>query len=432
MNRPQGPLSPPISVASSEWSRHQSSSSGAYPQNLSPNNNNNNNNGRGNTLTPPVSGSLNGSNGSFTNGMNGPNGMNGRPGDYRGNPSPPASVGRLSNGANLSMDPHRRKQSIVEDSLAQHYSVLKRYLAQSLREEQADGKPNRARDKLLRLSPVQFQELSTDVYDELLRRQSSAAGQQVNRPSEVPNFLLPKQGFHPKRNQARQKLSTLPPPRFRALATDVFFELERRFPTFSGAGIDRRNSPANSMRGPPSRTGTPVGMRPSSRDQQNRPLPPRNNSLGGQALGGLGIPGMGSQDDYNRPTAKSSQSNTIVPNKSYLIEDDDEDADDIYAMSRRDTGMTNQSYGASDRDKKAIADYQNKVDDLQGKMEDLERQVGMKNATIQRHEEREKDIDAVGQPIRSPVLFANTTTRHRKSGLLYAQVWKRSSRMLST
>jgi hypothetical protein len=36
--------------------------------------------------------------------------------------------------------------------------------------------------------------------------------------------------FHPKRNQARQKLATLPKTRFKDLSSDVFFELERRFP----------------------------------------------------------------------------------------------------------------------------------------------------------------------------------------------------------
>ncbi len=45
-------------------------------------------------------------------------------------------------------------------------------------------------------------------------------------------FLPVRQDFHPKRNQARQKLATLPKNRFRDLASDVFFELRRRFPEF--------------------------------------------------------------------------------------------------------------------------------------------------------------------------------------------------------
>jgi hypothetical protein len=287
--------------------------------------------------------------------------MNGRPAD-RGNPSPPNSIGpRSSNVSQMSTEGQRRKQSVMEDSLAQHYSVLRRFLAQTLREDALDGRQNRARAKLRRLSSVQFQELSTDVYDELLRRQSGES-QLPGGPVSVPAYLLPKDNFHPKRNQARQKLSTLPSLRFKDLATDVFYELERRFPRFAAATANRRESSANGSMRAPSRAGTPSGMRPTNA---------RQTSVGGQVLAGLGIPGMGSQDEYNRPAPKTSQSNTIVPNKSYLVEDDDDDSSEIYG-SRRDTGMTSRSFATNEGDKKIIADYQNKVEDLQGKVEGLE------------------------------------------------------------
>ena len=39
-----------------------------------------------------------------------------------------------------------------------------------------------------------------------------------------------KDEFHPKRNQARQKLATLPKTRFKDLASDVYYELVRRYP----------------------------------------------------------------------------------------------------------------------------------------------------------------------------------------------------------
>lgn len=278
----------------------------------------------------------------------------------------------------------------MEEALSQHYAILKRYLAQSLRDEKGNAKPNRARDKLLRLSPVQFQELSTDVYDELLRRQS-AAGQQTNGPGQVPSYLLPKDNFHPKRNQARQKLATLPPPRFRDLATDVFYELERRFPRFTAADIGRNGSPAPSMRAPPSRVGTPNGMRPGSRGQGppgpapapgQGYAPPRNASLGGQVMAGLGIPGVGGPDDgYGRPTAKTFQSSTIIPNKSTMVEDDDdqtgpEDNDDNrseLSTRRRDTATTNRSIGVlHDRNRTASTEFDARVDDLQAKVNRLE------------------------------------------------------------
>ena len=45
-------------------------------------------------------------------------------------------------------------------------------------------------------------------------------------------FLPFRDEFHPKRNQARQKLSTLLASRFDDLSSDVFFELARRYPEF--------------------------------------------------------------------------------------------------------------------------------------------------------------------------------------------------------
>lgn len=49
--------------------------------------------------------------------------------------------------------------------------------------------------------------------------------------STVP-FLPVKQEFHPKRNQARQKLASLTKNRFKDLASDVYHELQRRNPDF--------------------------------------------------------------------------------------------------------------------------------------------------------------------------------------------------------
>ena len=347
---------------------------------------------RGNPITPPVSGSS----------ISGPpgimqNGMGRRPGE----PSPPNSVARSSYGTNVSSSENQRRQAArMEERLSQHYAILKRYLAQSLRDEQKTSKHNRARDKLLRLSVIQFQELSTDVYDELLRRQS-ASGQQTNGPGQVPAYLLPKENFHPKRNQARQKLATLPSSRFRDLATDVFYELERRFPHFIGRDIPRQGSPAMSMHGPPSRVGTPNGMR-------SGPLghPPRNASLGGQSLGGqvmagLGIPGVGHEDEYGRPTAKTFQSNTIIPNKSTMVEDDDDDGmSDVYG-GRRDTTYTARSIGTSERDRKALAEFETQVNELQGKVKEMEQQLHFKEDELSRLEAAHGDKENVsgGLPV---------------------------------
>ena len=52
-----------------------------------------------------------------------------------------------------------------------------------------------------------------------------------SHPLAVP-FLPVREEFHPKRNQARQKLATLPTSRFEDLSSDVYYELARRYPEF--------------------------------------------------------------------------------------------------------------------------------------------------------------------------------------------------------
>ena len=146
-----------------------------------------------------------------------------------------------------------RTTSVTEESLSQLlYAVFKRFLAQHLRDEKHSPRQITRRETLLRLSPVQFLQLSTDVYEELLRRQSSAE-QLTNGPGQVLPYLLPKDNFHPNRNRARQVVGTLAPPRFQDLATDVFYELERRFPRFAGNSISRVGNPDLSTKGPPGR-----------------------------------------------------------------------------------------------------------------------------------------------------------------------------------
>ena len=55
----------------------------------------------------------------------------------------------------------------------------------------------------------------------------------VRRSHFLPVPFLPvRDDFHPKRNQARQKLATLPTGRFKDLSSDVYYELARRYPEF--------------------------------------------------------------------------------------------------------------------------------------------------------------------------------------------------------
>ena len=255
-------------------------------------------------------------------------------------PSPPISIARSSNGNSLYPSagpdgngprggppggpPGGRKYNMqaLEAQLADHHRVLKDYLAESLRQDKTYMPHNRARDKLLRLSPIQFQELSTDVYDELLRREDERVVQGPEGEGQnVPRFLLPKNNFHPKRNQARQKLSTLAQKKFRELATDVLFELERRFPRFTGA----------------ERVANRGGSRPPTAQGFHGMRKPSNAS----SIGGPYSPSI-VENGRGTPGPRQFQSNMMVPNKGTLVEDDDAsvDDDDPYGFGRRSSRRT--------------------------------------------------------------------------------------------
>ncbi|ODQ50267.1 hypothetical protein SAICODRAFT_174652 [Saitoella complicata NRRL Y-17804] len=162
-----------------------------------------------------------------------------------------------------------------------YHAALKRYLGPGLNNDPASDRQHKARDKLLRLSRQQFQELSQDVFDELSRRQGGTV---------APRSLPENEKYHPKRNQARQKLSTLPPPRFKDLGTDVYHELVRRYPEFEGGvGAQRERSPARA----------PVVMGPPE----------------------------------VRPQPKTFQSNTLIPNKSQMVEESEDEEESQPAQS---------------------------------------------------------------------------------------------------
>ncbi|KAJ7651216.1 kinase-like domain-containing protein [Roridomyces roridus] len=102
-----------------------------------------------------------------------------------------------------------------------YFIELGRYLADYLADATRNPR-SESRQKLTRLTIQQCYELSTDVYDELRRREHD---------TELPRFLL-RADFHPKRNQARQKLASFPKSRFQDLCSDVHHELARRYPKF--------------------------------------------------------------------------------------------------------------------------------------------------------------------------------------------------------
>ncbi|KAF5713876.1 SPA2 [Fusarium mundagurra] len=357
------PLSP-ISLGGSEFSvsKYQGPEDGPYP------------NGRSNLASPPNSGGSNSTmsiNGFPSAPINGPG-----PGPgprSTGGPSPPASIARSSNGTQLYARSESGRNSdrgdLDESVLSEHYVALRAFL--NTRDPNHKQQPNKARDKLLRLSSVQFYELSTDVFDELIRRQATARAP-PNAPNGPPSFLLPEKNFHPKRNQARQRLSSLGPPRFRDLAADVYHELERRFPRFVGADLARTGSPM-SIRGP----GTPIngnGFPPRGQSRMRRPsdAPSMRGPGPTDAYGMPASPGA-QNGDYGRPTPKQlNQNNTIVPNKSIMLEEDDEGEGFTEPDPNRESKRSAGSGVTSEADKKLIEDYQNQVRELREKLDSME------------------------------------------------------------
>ncbi|KXS94131.1 hypothetical protein AC578_5315 [Pseudocercospora eumusae] len=301
-------------------------------------------------------------------------------------PSSASSVGMSSDGRmGFAKPPNRdssRSQVLpnADDGLSRHYATLREYLADSLQDEKGNLKPNRARDKLLRLSVTQFMELSTDVYDELIRREDERAGQIPN----VPRFLLPRQTFHPKRNQARQKLSTLPTERFRQLATDVFYELERRIPRFAGSDIARPQSTASNASSR-SRAPSRGGMRPPP-GPNGYPYPPGAGRGGPPPRGPMSPYGPGPNGmppgprrpseaaSLGRPLPKHLQSNTMVPNKSTMVEDDDmEDDEDAFGLDHVGSGLSERhSRSQSAEDKERLHAQEAEIAELKGKLEALQ------------------------------------------------------------
>ncbi|KAJ7821844.1 hypothetical protein B0H13DRAFT_2449046 [Mycena leptocephala] len=112
-----------------------------------------------------------------------------------------------------------------------HFNELSFHLAAYL----IKAKPNSrstARQKLTHLTIKQFHEVSTDLYDELVRRKNEMEGVQPPAHYVAVPFLPFREEFHPKHNQARQKLATLSISRFEKFSSDVYFELNRRYPEF--------------------------------------------------------------------------------------------------------------------------------------------------------------------------------------------------------
>lgn len=314
-------------------------------------------------------------------------------GSHNGHISSASSVALSSNGLDspVGSESGRAFTARQEETLIAHYNVLKTFLAPELARD-SGARTARAKDKLLRLSATQYIELSTDVYDEFRRREDD----RKRRGQGVPRHLPPRNDFHPKRNQARQKLSHLSPDRFKQLATDAFFELERRIPRLAGQDIDRNASPAGSnynLHVGPVRAGTPSSLRgPPS------PMPPgayRGPGPGygpGPAMHNRPSPNgyRSASNDFGRPLPQSFQ-NSIVPNKGTMIEEDN--FHNHRELLRVNTHLTSNSSDASPMSAQSHDPRAEQLVDLQTRLNALEDQLQAKSASLEQAEATKRDLE---------------------------------------
>lgn len=318
-------------------------------------------------------------------------------------------------------DPGSRRFQRAESELRQHYAVLRAYLRGGSAQP---PRTNKARDKLLRLSPVQFHELSTDVFDELQRRQAAQPlPGKPPRQDKVPPFLQPRPDFHEKRNQARQKLSSLQTSRFRDLSTDVFCELERRFPSFNPEANNKRESTRSQSRGPvgrppppPGLPAAPNGYGPPQRAHttnasmsSNAGFPPRKGSMAPALM----EPPAPENNEFGRPMPKQFQSNTITPNKSVMVEDDEDEeaaalgrynrSSDAFGLesslasprSRRDTSATSMTGGSQDVKPMPMPpiELQERISGLETRLQAKDQEIKQLSNTARLKDELQSKLD---------------------------------------
>ncbi|KAI9093003.1 hypothetical protein DFS34DRAFT_268651 [Phlyctochytrium arcticum] len=200
-------------------------------------------------------------------------------------------------------------------SFVVQYAEMRRYLAEYLRAQGSDIGRNNAKEKLARLSERQYGELSTDVYDEIKRREINSAP-----------FLAVRTDFTQKRNQARQKLATLPDFRFQELAAEVFYEMGRRMPevaqevdggagrqnTSAGRTLGRERSPVSPPRAafpPPPSYPAPNGL-PGPRSTS----PGREKGLPKTPTGNSRAEVAGAVNDFMRKPRDRSPGSSTTPN----------------------------------------------------------------------------------------------------------------------
>lgn len=123
---------------------------------------------------------------------------------------------------------HEKSHVEPEPITKEHYEQLRRSLANPSRLEPPNFRSD-ARERLARLSRVQFLEFAMDVHDEVARITGSKNNQEA-----VPSSAS-RTDLSPHRIEARKKIAHLRGDLLQDLMSDIFYELGRRYPKFNEA-----------------------------------------------------------------------------------------------------------------------------------------------------------------------------------------------------
>ncbi|KAM6520285.1 component of the polarisome [Fusarium solani] len=292
------------------------------------------------------------------------------PRDNRGPLSPTSTTS-----SSITTDIHARAD-FDEIILNEHYLAFRAVL------DTGDPKDkqqlSKSCNKLLRLTPAQLYELSTDVFDELMRRQSPAS---LNSP---PAFLLPNNAFSSRRNQARQRLSAVGPPRFRDLVADW---TENRTSTQGDLANPRSSTPFNGF-----------APRRQSRMREPPQAPSMIDPKWTDAYGFSASPSVpnfprspGTNGDYSPMPKQPDRDNANVPKRLSMVEEHDEsesESDEFsleQAASSRESTRSAGSGVTTKTNGELIEEYKSQLRQLNDKLRSME--DAMKN--------REEEISGV-------------------------------------